>query len=214
MKVKSKDQMSKLSGNASPFMKIEEGDTLVRVVGDIHAVKEHNIKVAGKFRAVACPCENARMAVANGESQETDIPPCPLCELGYPVITSYLAVVVEREAEKNGKFYGGEAWVLKKGQTLLGEIQNLFDDENWGRAGDYDIKITATGQKLNRKYSVIAIPAAKSKPLSKKEEASLSTFKDKVDLDQMTTPRTYKEIQEIIGEGFPDYESQKDIDNF
>lgn len=213
MKVKSKEQMDKLSNQSNVFMKLEKGETRIRVFGDIHAVKEHNIKVNGKPRAIACPCENARMAIANGESQATDIPSCPLCELGYPVKTSYLATVVEREAEKDGKFIGGEAFVLKKGPTLLGEIQNLFDDENWGR-GDYDIKITATGDGLDRKYSILAVPVDKCKPLSEKEKVALAALNEKVSLDEMTTPRTYEEIKEIIGENFPDYETQKEADSF
>lgn len=208
MKVQDKKQMEKLSNNASVFMKIEKGDTRIRVIGDIHAVKEHDLKVGGKFKAIACPCENARMAIANGVSQDTDVPPCPLCELGYPVKTSYLAKVVERETEKDGKFYGGEAYVLKKGASLLGEIQNLFDDENWGKAGNYDIKITATGDKLERRYSIMAIPADKCQPLSKKEEISLANLDNNADLDEMTTPRPYSEIKEIIGD-LPDYETYK-----
>lgn len=214
MKVSDKKQMDKLSNQASVFMKIEKGETKIRVVGDIHAVKEHDIKVDGKFKAIACPTENARMAISNGVSQDLDVPPCPLCELGYPVKTSYLAKVVERETEKDGKFYGGEAYVLKKGPQLLGEIQNLFDDENWGKGGDFDIKITATGDKLDRRYSILAIPAGKSAPLSKKEEISLANLDKNANLDEMTTPRPYAEIVKIIGEGFPDYETSKANNEF
>lgn len=206
--------MDKLSNQSSVFMKLGKGETKIRVIGDIHAVKEHAIKVQGKHRAIACPCENARMAIASGASQDLDVPPCPLCELGFPVKTSYLAKVVEREQEKDGKFYGGEAWVLKKGTTLLGEIQNLIDDENWGDPSKYDIKITATGDGLERKYSILAVPAEKSPALTNKEQVSLKSLEEKTSLEEMTTPRTYKEIQEIIGPDFPDYEKYKEIESF
>lgn len=209
MKVKSKAEMDKLSNQSSVFMKVEKGETKIRVTSDIHAVKEHEIKVEGKHRAIACPTENARLAIANGESQDNEVPPCPLCELGYPVKTSYLAEVVEREREENGKFYGGEAFILKKGPKLLGEIQNLFDDENWGAGKDYDVKIIATGDKLDRKYSVLGIPAAKSAPLTSREQASLEDLRKKVSLDEMTKPRPYKEINEILGPDFPDYVTAK-----
>lgn len=213
MKVNNKKQMEKLSNQGTVFTKLEKGDVKVRVIGDIHAVKEHQIKVEGKHRAIACPTENARMLIASGESQDTDVPPCPLCELGYPVKTNYLAMVVEREHEKDGKVYGGEASILKKGPTLLGEVQNLFDDENWGSGGNYDIKITASGDGLDRKYSVLAIPADKSPELTAREKASLKELEERVNLDEMTTPRPYKEIAEIIGD-LPDYETYKLNESF
>lgn len=201
MKVLNKQHMQQVSNQGSVFTKVEEGEMRVRVIGDIHVVKEHQLKIDGKFRAIACPTENARLTMMTGENQSTEIPPCPLCELQYPLKTSYLAMIVEREySDKNGKLKGGEASVLKKGSTLLGEIQNLFDDENWGREGNYDIKITATGQGFDRKYSVLGIPANKSAELCPREEQSIKRLKEKVSLDEMTIPRPYDEIKEIIGD--------------
>lgn len=208
MKVNSKEQMNKLSGQASVFTKVDEGELRVRVIGDIEVVREHGFKLNGSHRSIVCPTEQARMEIKAGIRQDKEVPPCPLCELGYPVKTTYLAKVVEREYEEDGKTYGGEASVLKKGPKLLGEIQNLFDDENWGKAGNYDVKIIATGQKLKRKYSVMGIPADKCTPLNEREQMSLDDLNKVVDLSQMTTPRSYKEIKEIIGE-LPVYVPEK-----
>jgi hypothetical protein len=212
MKVSNKEQMDKLSGNESVFTEVKEGEMRIRVVSDIEAVREHNFKLNGKHRAVACPTEQARMEIKAGIRQDLNVPPCPLCELGYPVKTTYLAKIVERETEKDGKFYGGEASVLKKGKTLLGEIQNLIDDENWGDPKNYDIKIVATGKNLERKYSILAIPADKCKPLNQREQLAVDELNEKADLTKMTTPRTYKEIADILGENFPDYETAKTSD--
>lgn len=179
--------MDSASDNKSIFMKLEEGEKKIRVIGDIHAVKEHSVLIEGRSKFIACPTENARMLIEAGElPTDSEIPACPLCELGYPVKTSYLAIAVDRDSE--------EAGVLKKGPKVLGEIQGLIDDEDWGAAGDYDIKITATGEGLKRKYTVMGVPANKSKPLTEKEESSLSKLLTETNLEKMTTPKPYSEI--------------------
>lgn len=209
MKINSSEQLNKTSGNESPFMAVDAGDTTVRIVGDIHAVKEHNITINGKPRFIACPTEQARMEIAAGVRQDQDVPPCPLCELGYPVKTTYLAMAVEREREeynKKGQLIklGGDAKILKKGQSVFGPIQALIDDANWGPGGDYDVKITATGEGLERRYSLIGVPANKSLPLTANELRSLEDLKEKVSLEKMTTPLEYAKISEEIGD-FPVY---------
>lgn len=210
MKVNNSQQLSDLSNSGSIFLKVEKGETLVRIMSDIHVVKEHRISVGGKWKFPACPTENERMKIAFGESQATEVPPCPLCELGYPVQTAYLCVVVERERKEFNKkgqeiTVGGDASILKKGPTLMGPLQALLDDDNWGRTGNYDVKIVATGDNLERKYAVSPIPVDKSLPITKNEQMSLDDLYGEVDLDRMTTPNEYAKIQEIIGEGFPEY---------
>lgn len=207
--VKNREQLNKASGNESPFTEIREGDTRIRIIGEVHAIKEHSILVGGRNRFPACPTENARM----NESQ--DIQPCPLCELGYPVKTSFLAYAIEREVEqfntKTGakETVGGRASVLKKGQTVFGPIMTYLDDADYGRNEDYDFKITATGKGLQRKYQILAYPADKSKPLTEHEKTNLENLKGKVDLNKMETPLPYEEIKKLIGDNFPEYSSKK-----
>lgn len=211
MKVSNREQLNSVSNQDSIWTKIEVGDLMIRVMTDVFAVKEHKVEVDGRWKFPACPTENARMAIATGQSQATEVPPCPLCELGYPVLTSFLAGIIEREQErfdeKTGakKTIGGFASILKKGQTLFGPIQDLLDDPNWGTGRNYDIKITAVGEKLQRKYSLIAIPAEKSKQVTDAETDSFNELISEHDLEKMTTPRSYKEIEEQIGGNFPEY---------
>mgnify|MGYP000933030623 FL=1 len=217
MQIKNKKQLDKLSNQGNPFMVVSVGETLIRPMSEVYAVREHRIKIDGGWKMVACPTENARMLIAAGETQDTDIPPCPLCELGYPVSTSYLCAVVERERDEFNKKtgektkVGGDAFILKKGPKLMGAIQDLLDDADWGRTWDYDVKIKAEGQGLKRTYSVVGVPVEKSEKLTENEVKSFNDFKEKVDIEKMTTPRTYKEIDELIGgkETFPDYDSVK-----
>lgn len=203
-KVNNKGELDKVSGNESIWTEIKEGDTRIRVIGDVHAIKEHSIVLAGKNRFPACPTENARM---NGSQ---DIEPCPLCELGYPVKTSFMALIVEREQEQfNSKtgakeLIGGRASVLKKGATVFGPIMTYLDDADYGRNEDYDFKINAVGKGLSRKYTIMALPADKCQPLSENEKTNLENLKLKADLNKMETPLSYSEIKEMIG-NLPEY---------
>lgn len=214
MKVQSKEQLDNLSEQTSVFMKVEKGETVIRILSGLYAVKQHSLKIGDDFRFPACPTENARMRIAAGETQDTEVPPCPLCELGYPVQTQYLCTILERERKEFNKkgqeiTVGGDAWVLKKGPALMGKIQAFLDDENWGSAGDYDIKIIAVGDQLARKYEVSPIPKEKCKPLSPAEEKAVADISLEVDLEKMTTPNSYEKVKEIIGDDFPEYTPPK-----
>lgn len=206
MKINNREQLNQTSNQESIFTQFEEGKKTVRVMTDIYAVKEHRVQIDGRWRFIACPTENLRMKIKAGVADfDADVPPCPLCELGYPVRTAYLTAIVEREYEEFDKetgektLKGGNSSILKKGATIFGPIQDLLDDPAWGRTGKYDIVITATGKDLERKYSVIPVPVEKSKPLSPKELKNWDEFAEEQDLDVMTTPRGYEEIQKIIG---------------
>lgn len=216
MKVPNQKAMAKLSNTESVFMKTPEGEYLIRVMSDLYAVKEHSIKVDGKSRMIACPTEQARAMKEFGIlPEDADIPPCPLCELGYPVSTKYLAVVVEREREefdkKGNKIkVGGDAWVLKKGTTVFSHIQALHEDPDFGKGQDYDIKIVVTGKGLQTKYTITPVSKEKSAPLTVEEQRALASLAEKVDLEEMTTPRKYPEIKEIIGQDYPVYSKSDD----
>lgn len=208
MKVNNKKQLDQLSNQGNPFINIGIGETTIRLMSDIHAVREHGLEGIGgrKYQAKACPTENARMMKAAGElPEDADIPPCPLCELGYPVSTSYVAAIVQRETEEFNKKgekvkVGGDAWILKKGPSLMGPLQDLLDNDNWGRTGTYDIVINAAGEGFGRKYSVAPIPAEKSMPITEAEKRSLDALYEKVDLEKMTTPLSYADIKSFVEE--------------
>lgn len=203
MKVADRKMLDSAAGDGGTFLKIEKGDTKIRVLGPVHAVKEHKyIKPDGKIRFIACPCENDRMAIAAGIKQDGEVAPCPLCNLGYPVQTSYLAKALVREERQGDRVFGGVAGILKKGKTLLGAIQNLLDDPAWSGV-EHDIKITATGDGLARKYGVMPLPAQRCAPLSGRENEAVRRLDEKVDLDAMTTPLSFAEIQEEVAGAKP-----------
>lgn len=177
--------------NVSPFLKIQEGKTKVRIVSDVHGVKEHRIEVGGQARMIACPKENEYWKrMTEGEQTDEALPRCPLCEKKYPVNTSFIALVINRE--------NGEIKVLKKGKTVFGPLMNYQEDI--GDIKGYDIVIRAEGKGVNTKYEVS--PSIKdNKPITGDEEVRVK--QTDIDLDLMTTPRSYDEIVDIIGENYP-----------
>lgn len=213
MKIQNKKQMDQLSNQDSVFLSIDEGETRVRIIGDIYAVLEHGIEIEGKRRNIACPTENVRKEIQLGLlSPDTEIPTCPLCELGYPVKAQYLAFTLVREKEEDGKLVPPLAGVLKKGPSLLGKIQNYLESSDWGNAGNYDFKILATGKDLKRRYEVNPVPVDKSPEFNDRERMVIERAKERVDLDKMTTPLPYSKIKEEIGEKYPSYEPKASDD--
>ena len=116
MKVENTKQMDKMSGSSTKFLKLQEGANKVRVVSDIHAVREHGTNIK-KLAFTVCPTEMARMEFEFGVSQDNTPVPCPLCEKGYPVSTKYIAIAIKRNDNGND-----EIGILKASKAVLGAI--------------------------------------------------------------------------------------------
>lgn len=201
MKITSKEVMDKVSGSSQTFIKIDEGETKVRIVSPIYAVFEHPVEAEEYVRMIACPSKCQEMGKKIGEikAEEKDLP-CPLCEKGYEPKVAYLAFAVNRNPKK-GEITAG---VLKKGRQVFSAIQSLAEDPDWGPSKDYDVKIVAKGKGRSRKYEIFGVPANKSVALTEDEEKAVTDLAADVDLEKMTTPRPYEEIAEIIGKDFPE----------
>lgn len=60
-------------------------------------------------------------------------------------------------------FTMGKAQILNAGATITKEIQRIHQDEDFGaNIKTVDIKVTATGSQLNRKYTVNVLPKAET----------------------------------------------------
>ncbi len=57
----------------------------------------------------------------------------------------------------------GKAQILNAGATIVKAIQKLHQDEEWGAdIRKMDIKISATGQGMKRKYEIIPLPKSET----------------------------------------------------
>ena len=62
------------------------------------------------------------------------------------------------------------------------DIEALLQDADWGDPKGYDIKITGTGKRMERRYSVIAVP---HKPLTAEEKSLVARME--IDLEKLYT---------------------------
>ncbi len=215
MKVKDSKQMDKMSGSSAKFLKLQEGTNKVRVVSDIHVVREHRSNIK-KLSFTVCPTEMARLAVEFGESQDSTPLPCPLCEKGYPVNTKYLATAILRNTKGED-----EIGILKASKTVLGSIMDIDEDEDFeGTYRNFDFNIRGKGEGKQRRYTVQCIPNKKveDKDITDDEKEKVMTFGPET-LDRMTTALEYEKIvnkvlQEDDGsaDDIPDYD--KDTEDF
>lgn len=187
-----KEAMNKGGSELTGYISIDEGDNLLRIVGDIHGVKEHRITVEKKIRMVTCPYEMARWKAEMENSQETEFPQCPLCDQGDKVKKQFLTLAVKRNTSPV------EAGILKKGPWVFDPIADYREDTNWGDVTKYDINIKATGKDLDRTYTIVPTPPDKSAPLTPEEENAIEKLKIDTDLEALTTPRSAEDIKKII----------------
>lgn len=76
----------------------------------------------------------------------------------------------------------GKAQILNAGATITKAIQKLHQDEEWGaNIQKMDIKISATGQQMTRKYAVMPMPKAETLTAEMIKECKA------IDLDKVIT---------------------------
>jgi hypothetical protein len=74
----------------------------------------------------------------------------------------------------------GKAQILNAGATITKAIQKLHQDEEWGaNIKNMDIKVSATGQQKQRKYTVTPLPKAETLTKEQIEECKA------IDLDKV-----------------------------
>ncbi len=192
MEIISKEQAEKINNLSKVFLKIDEGEFKIRILTNPHVIAEHKIDVKGKTKFVICPTEMARM---NGEDE---IPPCPLCEKGESTSLRYLAIALVRY--DSDKF---EVGILNK-NSIIKKASDLNFDPDFGDVREFDLKVKATGQNLNRRYEINPLPKEKSLPITEDEQKAIDAFMAKHSLKDYTTPRSFEEIEAIIkGEDIP-----------
>lgn len=100
-------------------------------------------------------------------------------------------------------------------------IRDLSQDPDWGSPGDYDLKITKTGQQLKTNYAVTPVPKSPVKPEIKQAYADYpcwlpalfegedpfvdgrstpAIWEVKQDVSKTITEAQYKEIMDYIGD--------------
>lgn len=182
-KFNSKEQMEKVENRNNVFLKLDKGDYKVRVISDIEYVLQHKVEIDKKVRFFICPTEMARVYNEScAEGEQIDVPTCPLCEAGIKTDLTYLAFALLRY--DTGKF---EVGLLNK-NSILKEALNLEFDPDFGDVKSIDLKVNATGDGLQRRYKINALPKDKSLPFSAEEQKEIDDFLERFKLEDFCKP--------------------------
>ena len=184
-KEKLEEEKAKRKEEAGLFMKLQEGDNVVRILplGDTFFKEVYQHRVGKKI--VTCP--------------KTFGKDCPICEMAKeleakgvkhnlsPRVRYYSVVVHKDDGIK----------VLGYGVSILNGLMDLLFDAEWGdftsRENGYAVNIKRTGTGLDTEYNVMPRP---KKPVPEKiYQAWLAQIPD---LDKLFAPLSYEDLTALL----------------
>jgi len=204
MDINSTQQIEESTQAQGNFVEIKDGAKVrLRIVSGIKGVKEHNIDIKGKRRAIICPVEMDLWEAAFEDRPVNKGIKCPVCERGQKddrkITTQFLAITVDSE---------GKVGVLKKGASVFKPIASLIEEGY--TLSERAVVIERKGTGLETEYSVIA--SMKDQPLSDEEKVAVEEFKKDYDLDQRSQPMSYDNIVRKMNGEDPVFDDEKGDD--
>lgn len=160
----------------SNFMRLEEGENLVRVMGNpvqfyIHWV----VTPDGSRRKVNSPVDSPELVRRLEDS-------------GFKRQARWLVKVLDRSDD--------EFRVLEVGPQIYNGIKSLYNNSRWGKVTQYDLSINKGPKGHQPLYGVTPNP---KEPLSGDFKTKFVEFNDRVDVDKVITPATAAEVCEVMG---------------
>ncbi len=165
----------------SDFMKLEQGNTRVRIMGDptqyyIHWVENDE----GKKRKFNSPVGDPKLVKQ-------------LEDAGFKRKASWIIKVLSRT--------DGEFKLLEIGSQIYTGVRELLQDSEWGKPiTSYDVTITRGAPGSQPLYRVTPCPKA---PLESSLKEAFVAFNDRVDLTKLTQAGDADKIREFMGWAAP-----------
>lgn len=156
----------------SDFMKLVEGDNVVRII-----TKPYQFTVAWITDPSGVP-RKVRSALGKN---------CPLVKLGEKLQNRWYVGVIDRRDKKTK--------ILELSSQITSAIKRLALDDDWGDPRNYDVNISRGAPNSQPLYTVFAKP---KKPLTDDENAAVAKFLENTDLKKMTAPPTPEEVAERL----------------
>ncbi len=162
--------------NENLFMRLDNGNNVIRLVTKPHEYLVHRYKVDEKDPGFG---ERVLSSLFHGSD--------PLVDLGSKPKRRWLVGIIDRKTQSYK--------ILDMSVSVFKSIQELVRDEDWGDPTQYDIDIKVDKNGGATGYYTV-IPKSK-KPLSK-EDLDLKEKADLDDLKRRCTPPTAAQVQERI----------------
>lgn len=160
----------------SNFMRLEEGENTVRVMGNpvqfyIHWV----VAPDGSRRKLNSPVDNPELVRRLEDS-------------GFKRQARWLVKVLDRTDD--------EFRVLEVGPQIYNGIKSLYNNSRWGKVTQYDLTINKGPKGTQPLYGVTPNP---KEALSSDFKDKFVQFNDRVDLEKVIAPSTSAEVCDIMG---------------
>jgi hypothetical protein len=172
------------SGGKSDFMRLEEGESLVRVMGNPVQFYVHWLTAPdGSKRKVNSPLETPELVRR-------------LEDVGFKRQARWFLKVLNCAAN--------EFQLLEIGPQIYNGVKALNNNSRWGKVSGYDISITKGPKGSQPLYGVTPNP---KEALQADLKDAFVAFNDRVNLEKLITPAECSDICDIMGWDASEYNS-------
>tara|TARA_A100001011_G_scaffold398284_1_gene502137 strand:+ start:472 stop:1086 length:615 start_codon:yes stop_codon:yes gene_type:complete len=164
------------TGPKSDFMRLEEGESVVRVMGNPVQFYIHWVNTPdGSKRKVNSPINNPELVRRLEDS-------------GFRRQPRWLIKVLDR-SDNNFK-------LLEVGSQIYNGVRALYNNSKWGKVTGYDVSVTRGPKGSQPLYGVTPNP---KEALSSDYKSSFMEFNDRVNVEKIITPATAEFICDLMG---------------
>jgi hypothetical protein len=175
---------SKPTSNKDLYLRLKEGENLVRVLGNPIQFHVHWVETAQGKRKINSPVESPALVSRLEDS-------------GYRRQTKWLVKVLDQDT-KTFK-------VMEIGSQIYNGILALINNPKWGKVSAYDVSIIRGPKGQNPLYSVT--PNPKEKMDSALKDA-FDEFNTSLNIERMVQPTEPQKVCEIMGWDSSPYASE------
>jgi len=166
---------NKPTNNKDLYMRLTEGENLVRVLGNPIQFHVHWVETAQGKRKVNSPVESPALVSRLEDS-------------GYRRQTKWMIKVLDQEAR--------EFKVLEIGSQIYNGILALINNPKWGKVSQYDVSINRGPKGTNPLYSVTPNP---KEPVDPSLKEAFEEWKANLDIERLIRPMEPAKVCEIMG---------------
>ncbi len=164
------------NSRASDFMRLTEGENVVRIMGNPVQYYVHWVTTAdGSTRKVSSPIDDPSLVRR-------------LEDAGFPRKACWIIKVLDRSDDTFR--------LLEIGPQIYNGIRGLYNHPKWGKVTDYDVSVMRGPKGSQPLYNVNPNPK-EALPATFKQ--SYLDFNDRVNLEKIITPSSSATINEMMG---------------
>ena len=175
------------SSSASDFMRLEQGENVVRVMGNPTQFYVHWLTCSdGSKRKVVSPIDNPEMVRR-------------LEDAGFKRQARWLVKVLDRTDDRFK--------ALEIGAQIYNGIRALYNNEKWGKVTAYDLSVVRGAPGQQPLYNVTPNP---KEDLDSSFKTLWVDFNDRMNFEKIISPTASEEICEMLGWTMSDAVSSTD----